>query len=345
MIRLLTYYEINPLAWKKLVDESPYATWFQTQEAYQFYAANKEEMTPFACGVERDGELRAVCVGYVTKERSRVKQFYTRRAIIIGGPLIADSANKEDVARMLYAIQQPYRLIAQSPYRPNWRTEPIYIETRNFHDYSRWKEVFEACGFSYQPHLNFHIDTTTEEIAQSNIGKHRWKYIRLSIRDGATMVENPTIEQVHECYELLKELYTTRVKTPLFSWKFFEELYHQPNARYLLVELEGKIVGGTVCVCLPNKALYEWYVCGNDYYRKGIRPSSVATWYGMQYAARNGYPLFDLMGAGKPDEPYGVRDFKAEFGGKLVEHGRFLCVRKPLLYWMGKLGVKLLKKR
>lgn len=345
MNRILTYYEINPLAWKKLVDESPYATWFQTQEAYQFYAANKQEMTPFACGIERDGELRAVCVGYVTKERSRIKQFYMRRAIIIGGPLIADSANEEDVARMLYAIQQPYRLIAQSPYRPTWRTMPIYIEFRNFHDYSRWKEVFEACGFSYQPHLNFHIDTSTEEIAQSNIGKHRWKYIRLSIRDGATMVENPTIEQVRECYELLKELYTTRVKTPLFSWNFFEELYHQPNARYLLVELEGKIVGGTVCVCLPNKALYEWFVCGNDYYRKGIRPSSVATWYGMQYAARNGYPLFDLMGAGRPDEPYGVRDFKAEFGGKLVEHGRFLCVRKPLLYWIGKLGVKLLKKR
>lgn len=345
MTRLLTYYEINPLAWQKLVDESPYATWFQTQEAYQFYAANKQEMTPFACGVERDGELRAVCVGYVTKEHCRIKQFYTRRAIIIGGPLIADSANEDDIARMLYAIQQPYRLIAQSPYRPTWRTEPIYIETRNFHDYSRWKEVFEACGFDYQPHLNFHIDTTTEEIAQSNIGKHRWKYIRLSIRDGATMVENPTIEQVRECYELLKELYTTRVKTPLFSWNFFEKLYYQPNARYLLVELEGKIVGGTVCVCLPNKALYEWFVCGNDYYRKGIRPSSVATWYGMQYAARNGYPLFDLMGAGKPDEPYGVRDFKAEFGGKLVEHGRFLCIRKPLLYWMGKLGVKILKNR
>ena len=51
MTRILTYYEINPLAWKKLVDESPYATWFQTQEAYQFYAANKQEMTPFACGV------------------------------------------------------------------------------------------------------------------------------------------------------------------------------------------------------------------------------------------------------------------------------------------------------
>jgi lipid II:glycine glycyltransferase (peptidoglycan interpeptide bridge formation enzyme) len=70
----------------------------------------------------------------------------------------------------------------------------------------------------------------------------------------------------------------------------------------------------------------------------------VAIWGEMQYAAENGYPLFDFMGAGSPDQPYGVRDFKAEFGGELVEHGRFLCVRKPLLYWIGKMGVKWLKK-
>jgi lipid II:glycine glycyltransferase (peptidoglycan interpeptide bridge formation enzyme) len=65
----------------------------------------------------------------------------------------------------------------------------------------------------------------------------------------------------------------------------------------------------------------------------------------MQYAAENDYPLFDFMGAGSPDQPYGVRDFKAEFGGELVEHGRFLCIRKPMLYWIGKMGVKWLKWR
>jgi lipid II:glycine glycyltransferase (peptidoglycan interpeptide bridge formation enzyme) len=52
-----------------------------------------------------------------------------------------------------------------------------------------------------------------------------------------------------------------------------------------------------------------------------------------------------MMGAGKPDEAYGVRDFKAKFGGKEVEHGRFLCVTKTLLYRIGKLGVAILKMR
>ena len=77
---------------------------------------------------------------------------------------------------------------------------------------------------------------------------------------------------------------------------------------------------------------------------KNIHPSSVTKYAGMKYACDNGYAVFDMMGAGKPDEEYGVRDFKAEFGGELVEHGRFLCVTKPLLYRIGVLGVIILKK-
>ena len=49
--------------------------------------------------------------------------------------------------------------------------------------------------------------------------------------------------------------------------------------------------------------------------------------------------------SGNTDEAYGVRDFKAKFGGEEVEYGRFLCVTKPLLYKIGEFGVKLLKKR
>ena len=52
-----------------------------------------------------------------------------------------------------------------------------------------------------------------------------------------------------------------------------------------------------------------------------------------------------MMGAGKPgDGGYGVRDFKAEFGGKLVEYGRFKCILSPVLYRIGEIGVNIIKK-
>ena len=341
MTRILTYYEINPLAWKKLVDESSYATWFQTQEAYQFYAANKEEMTPFACGVERDGELRAVCVGYVTKERSRIKQFYTRRAIIIGGPVIADSANEEDIARLLYAIQQPCRLIAQSPYRPTWRNLPIYIETRNFHDYSRWKEVFEACGFSYQPHLNIQVACNETH----TMSEQRRRQVKKAISNGAIISEAQSEQEIRDWYQILQQLYREKVRTPLLSEEFFLEFYRKGWGKYLLVKHEGKVIGGMMCPILEGRAIYEWYVCGLDEDYREQYPSVMATYAAIEYAKDKGLPLFDFMGAGKPDANYGVRDFKKEFGGEVVEHGRFLCVRKPILYAIGKLGVKWLHRK
>lgn len=340
MTKLLTYYEINPLAWQKLVDESPYATWFQTQEAYLFYAANKQEMTPFACGVERDGELRAVCVGYVTKERSRVKQFYTRRAIIIGGPLIADSANEEDIARLLYAIQQPNRLIAQSPYRPTWRNLPIYIETRNFHDYSQWKEVFDASGFSYQPHLNIQVACNETH----TMSEQRRRQVKKAISNDATICEAQSEQEIRDWYEILQQLYREKVRTPLFTEEFFLEFYRKGWGKYLLLKHEGKVIGGMMCPILEGRAIYEWYVCGLDEDYREQYPSVMATYAAIEYAKDKGLPLFDFMGAGKPDANYGVRDFKKEFGGEVVEHGRFLCVRKPLLYAIGKMGVRILKK-
>ena len=129
----------------------------------------------------------------------------------------------------------------------------------------------------------------------------------------------------------------------LQPWDFFEKLFHCPSCKYLLVMYEGQVVGGSICMLLPGHGVYEWYACGKDGVFKNIHPSSVTKYAGMKYACDNGYAVFDMMGAGKPDEEYGVRDFKAEFGGELVEHGRFLCVTKPLLYKIGVLGVKILK--
>lgn len=333
MTRVLTYPDIDPQQWQALVDSSPYATWFQTQEAYEFYAALPEEMTPFVYAIQRDSELRVLIVGYITREKNSIKQYFTRRAIIIGGPVIAANATEEDVKNLLYAVNN------------GLKGRVIYVEMRNFHDYSRWRNIFEANGFAYQPHLNFHVDTSSVEVVDKNLGKSRKRDIRTTIREGVTPVMQPTIEQVREYYQILHTLYTTKVKTPLFSWHFFEQLHRTEHARFILTEYQGRIIGGTVCVELPSRALYEWFACGEDGVYNHIYPSCYATYLGIQYAAESGCLIFDMMGAGKPDEAYGVRDFKAKFGGELVEQGRFLCIRKPLLYWIGKMGVKLLKKR
>lgn len=325
--------EIDVNQWDDLIKQSNLATWFQTKIAYKFYESLPNIMIPFVIALAKNNVLRGLVVGYITQEKNPIKQLLTRRAIIVGGPLLVNDITNQEVELLMSAT------------RKSLKGKAIYIETRNFNDYSAWKEGFIASGFKYVPHLNFHVDTTSKEIIEGNLSKSRKRDIRVSFRDGSVIVNNPTIEQVRSYYTILADLYNTKVKLPLFPLEFFEKLYELDSSRFLLVEYNGEIFGGTVCVCLQEKTMFEWFVCGKDGVVKNIFPSEVATYAGLQCSVDDNCAKFDMMGAGSPNVKYGVRDFKAKFGGQLVEYGRYLCILNKLSYSLGKLGVKLLKKK
>ncbi len=328
---LLKYSDIDLQQWQLLTNSSPVASWFQTPEAYEFFSSLPEIMQPFVIAVEKEKMLKGLVIGYVTKEKSSLKQFFTRRAVIYGGPLLAEDITDQELKSLLLTLD-------------SWLYKrTIYVETRNFSDYNPWRHIFEDCGFRYQPHLNFHVDTSSLETINQNLGKDRKRNIKLSLREGATILDNPTIAQVKSYYAILARLYKTKVRTPLYEWTFFEKLYSLPSARFLLVQYNDDIIGGTTCVMLENHIVYEWFVCGEDSKYKNVFPSVLATYAGLQFAADHHCPRFDLMGAGTPDEHYGVRDFKARFGGELVEHGRFLRINSDILYQLGKTIVKLIR--
>ena len=175
------------------------------------------------------------------------------------------------------------------------------------------------------------------------MSERRQRELKRAVKSGAEICEAQSEQEIRDWYQILSQLYREKVRTPLFSEEFFLEFYRKGVGKYLLVKYDGKVIGGMMCPILKGKAIYEWYVCGLDEEYREHYPSVVATYAAIEYAKQNDIPLFDFMGAGKPDAPYGVRDFKMEFGGELVEHGRYLHICKPLLYKIGKWGVKILK--
>ena len=222
----------------------------------------------------------------------------------------------------------------------------IFIETRNFNDYSRWRSVFEQSGFDYEPHYDVQVDTTSIELVNSKLDRNRRRNIKKALENGVVIDENPTADDLRQLYSMLEELYTTKVKTPLFPYEFFEKLRKLPSSLFFVAKnAEGQLLGGLVCVALDHRAVYAWLACGDDFNFKSLSPSVMVNYAGVSYAAREGMPRFDFMGAGKPDDGgYGVRDFKLKFGGELVEYGRYVHVCNRLLFGIGKLGVRILKK-
>ena len=350
MTRILTYHDIDQQQWQQLIQSSPVATWFQTPEAYAFYAS-VSDMQAFAYGVSENDRLVGLVIGYTTIENCKFKQHFTARSIIVGGPLLADDISDEALSALLKAAAQ-FKVeslkckgkvtseavtSALTPY--TLHPTPIYIESRNFHDYSRWKYTLEQNGFVYQPHYDIHVHCK----ADHHMSERRQRELKRAIKNGATVCEAQTEQEVRDWYQILNRLYREKVRTPLFSEEFFLQFYRNGAGKYLLVKADDKVIGGMMCPILDVKAIYEWYVCGLDEEYRELSPSVVATHAAIECAKTNGLPLFDFMGAGQPEVPYGVRDFKLEFGGELVEYGRFLCIRKPLLYWLGNLGVRWLK--
>lgn len=304
---------------------------FQQPEFYKFLESTGF-LEPFRYSVERDGKEIGVIQGFLQKDGGWLKRFFSRRAIINGGPWLDEDITDEEVGNLLKKCIE------------GLKKKAIYIETRNYFDFSKYKHIFEKTGFVYEPHYDFIVDTNSIEVMESNMGKSRKRDINASIKQGVTIVDNPTEAEVTEFYAILEELYKKKVKTPLFSKDFFLKLWLVPFSKFILVKLQDEIIGGTVCIH-DDETVFEWFACGKDGVYKNVFPSTFATYYGIRFAAENGFRKFDMMGAGAPgDGGYGVREFKTKFGGELVEYGRYVHVCNKMLYRLGKTAVKIMKK-
>jgi len=330
MIIYTSVSEINLSQWDELVEKSTTATFFQTRECFDFYSS-LSFLKPFLFGVSENDTLVGILCGYIIADGNIAKRFFSRRAIAPGGVLLSPNVSESAVKQLLDKAKKELA------------SKAIYLELRNYSDYTAFRPAIESAGFEYRPHLNFHVATPDVETASKQLSSTKRRDVKLSRKEGADWAETTDINDLKAYYEILHNLYKMRIKTPLFPFEFFEKLTQQPNGKLFVIKYRGQVIGGSVCMVLPGRAVYEWFVCGLDGQVKNIFPSTLATWAAIEYAASNGCARFDMMGAGKPDEGYGVREFKSKFGGEMVEHGRFLFVCNPRLYDLGKYMVKKLK--
>lgn len=314
--------------WLELLKNNPHSTPFQSPEWYDFVESVKN-MSAEAIAISENSSVRALAVITIQKENG-IKGYFSRRGIIFGGPLLDINTNVNEC--LLKNIITKLK------------DNAIYIESRNLSDYDAHKETFPKNGFSFVPWLNFQLDTLDQQTVFSGMSNSRLRQIKKAIRNDVSWREAANTYEVDSFFSILSDLYRNKVGKPLPQLEFFRNFYETKLGKYLLVFYGEKIIGGIMCPILDKRAIYEFYVCGLDEEYKEQYPSVMATWAGIDYACSNNIPVFDFMGAGQPEESYGVREFKSRFGGTLVEFGRFIKINNPFLYEIGKLGLKTSKK-
>ena len=325
--KILINNEIPRELWKDFVLKNPFSTLFQTPEFYDFYNSVPGNQATVLASKFSD-QLVSLIIIIIQKENG-IKGFFSKRGIIYGAPLI-----HPDFPLGLHDLLEFTTSF--------FKHKLIYLETRNLKDLSEYKYIFIKNNWSYLPHLNFQIKLNDQRQLEKFISSSRMRQIRKALKSGAYVKEAGDLKEVAAFYDILKGLYLSKVKKPLPSWDFFREFLTSGLGKYFLVFYCDKVIGGIMCPIFNDQTIYEFYVCGLDKEYKDQHPSVLATWSAIKFGSENKIKVFDFMGAGEIDKDYGVRDFKARFGGDMVEYGRFIKIQNHILYGLGKLGVKIL---
>ena len=100
-------------------------------------------------------------------------------------------------------------------------------------------------------------------------------------------------------------------------------------AQFLIAFVDDVPIAASVDLMYKD-VIYGWYNGMNRDY-SSYPANEPIVWHLLKYGAENGFRYFDFGEAGKPDEEYGVRGFKAKFRGELVNFGRNKYIASPFL--------------
>jgi lipid II:glycine glycyltransferase (peptidoglycan interpeptide bridge formation enzyme) len=328
--------QLDEQQWKAFVDNTRYGSIFHTPEMFRVFAQTKGNQPALWAVVDNSGHpLALMPLVYVTLMDGLLRQL-TTRAIAYGSVLCAPGLEGKQALRLLLET-----------YKREAKNRALFSELRNLYDLSDIQDILAEHSFAFEGHLNYliNLNRPAEEVLQS-IGQRTRKKIRKGLRDGLVkMSEVTNTDELEHWYEILQKTYSN-AQVPLADRSLFvaafKELYPKGMAKFLLAKVDR--VTAACSIELPYKdTIYGWYG-GSDREYSDYLPNEMLIWHILEWGANNGYHTYDFGGAGKPDEEYGVRDFKAKFGGDLVNFGRNIYVHNSMLLRLSKQGYEVYRR-
>lgn len=321
--------------WSDFVYRHPNGNIFQTPEMFEVYKNTKYWQPVFLAAIDNSENILGILLCVIQKEFGKLLGKLTARAIIWGGPLVSSIGPKAEVADcLLKAADEALR------------RKVIYMQFRNLYDMSENKKYFIDNDYIFEEHLDFICDLTSgEENLWERLFPARRNEIRKAEKNKLQIQLIDNISELKDSYFILKEVYS-RIKFPLADKSLFDSAYRilfSKNILKVFLAKDNSRIIGALYLLVYREKVYVWYA-GSLLAYLNKHPNDILYWEAIKWGSNNGYQIFDFGGAGSPDKEYGVRDFKRQFGGKLVNYGRFIKIYQPHLMKFINLGRKFLQR-
>jgi serine/alanine adding enzyme len=302
--------------WSEFVYNHGHGNIFQMPEMAEIYKRTKNyEPISLVAVDDTTNEILVLLQALVIKEMGGIRGLFSSRSVIQGGPLLC--SYDEKCIDAFKALMKYYDEIAYK--------NALYTEIRNLWGILEKSFFLNKMGYKYEDHLNILIDLRkTKDDLWSSLTKSRRRGVRYAKKRNLTIEVMEDKKKIPIFYDFLRETYRN-IRIPLADITLFKAAYDilvpKNMAQFFLVKHDGEYIGGRI-VLLYNKTAYTWYKGSKSEFMK-YYPNDLMGWDIIERCHEEGYHLLDLGGAGKPGEKYGVRDFKMQFGGQLVNYGRF----------------------
>ncbi|WP_368166939.1 GNAT family N-acetyltransferase, partial [Bacteroides fragilis] len=169
----------------------------------------------------------------------------------------------------------------------------------------------------------------------------RIRQIKKGLKNGAKVDEARTVEEIREFSNMLRHLYSSRIRKHFPNIIFFQHmdtrLIHSRQAKIFIVRYKDKIIGGSACIYSGNDA-YLWFSGGMRKTYALQYPGILAVWKALRDAHQNGFRHMEFMDVGLPFKKHGYRDFVLRFGGKQSSTRRWFRFRWQ---WLNDLLIKI----
>ncbi len=321
---------LDEKVWRDFVDQHPHGNIFHTPEMFQVFARARGHRPLLEAAVGDKGQVLALLLPVQVTLQDGLFRRLTTRSIAYGSVLCApDPVGPEALALLLHT------------YAREAGRGVLFTELRNLSNLDALQPVLNDCGFAYEDHLNYLIDLNcSPEQVMQNIGSRTRKHIRRALRRGNVVVEQVTHRrQISDWCDVVGKTYRT-ARVPLADRSLFEAAFDilQPRnmISFWLARIGSTYVAASAELVYKD-VIYGWYGGMDRAYAKEL-PGELLMWTILKWGAENGYKTYDFGGAGKPRESYGVRDFKAKFGGRLVCFGRNRNIHSPRLLRLSERG-------